>query len=343
MINKSNHIDPDGELQPTLEEQWEIGEALLRRHHPLPDVDEQWARLHINDEEHRPVYRYIVTAMVAMAACVAAFLIFQPMAQPTKSNGVPLAATRPGQKEIIISDRGTTHVVKGNLVSFATNRPQDVKADGPWVTMSTPRGKDCNLILPDGSKVWMNDETAICFPEYFGSENRKVSVVGEAYFEVVHDARHPFIVSNGSFTTTVLGTAFNVKAYPGQPASVTLVSGRVELNAQTTKMTLQPGQQAVMSRPNNTSKKFAVSMVNTYPYTQQKQGYFYFDNTPLLQIMIDLGRWYNKTIVFDDPRKENLRLHFVADRKSSLASIVNSLNEMDSINIEVGREAITVR
>lgn len=208
------------------------------------------------------------------------------------------------------------------------------------VLMTTPRGKDCHLTLSDGTRVWLNADSKLEFPEQFRGARRTVRLSGEAYFEVAKDSRHPFVVETEYLTTTVLGTSFNVRAYTVSDASVTLVEGRVQVASPSVRkpVVLKPGQ-----RLDVVGSRFSMNTVNTYAYTQRKEGFFYFPDDTMRQIMVELGRWYNKAVVFEDASHMNLRLHFVAERTQSLAEIVNSLSEMDGVNIELGSNEIVVK
>ena len=208
------------------------------------------------------------------------------------------------------------------------------------VLMTTPRGKDCHLTLSDGTRVWLNADSKLEFPEQFRGARRTVRLSGEAYFAVAKDSRHPFVVETEYLTTTVLGTSFNVRAYTVSDASVTLVEGRVQVASPSVRkpVVLKPGQ-----RLDVVGSRFSMNTVNTYAYTQRKEGFFYFPDDTMRQIMVELGRWYNKAVVFEDASHMNLRLHFVAERTQSLAEIVNSLSEMDGVDIELGSNEIVVK
>ena len=206
------------------------------------------------------------------------------------------------------------------------------------ILMTTPRGKDCHLTLADGTRVWMNADSQLEFPEQFNGTRRTVRLHGEAYFEVAKDRRHPFVVETDYLTTTVLGTSFNVRAYSQNDASVALVEGSVSVKSGRENMLLKPGQLVQVA-----NGKLKAESVNTYGYTQRKDGYFYFTDDTMRGIMAELGRWYNKTVVFEEASDMDIRLHFVADRTQSLPQIINSLCEMDGVDIELGSDEIVVK
>ena len=117
------------------------------------------------------------------------------------------------------------------------------------LTVSTPLGKDYYVVLPDGTKVWLNADTELIFPTHFTGVRREVRLQGEAYFEVAKDKAHPFVVYNNLFSTTVLGTKFNMRTYRQSAASVVLVEGKVTVESKKSKtiQTIVPGQKAQLT------------------------------------------------------------------------------------------------
>jgi ferric-dicitrate binding protein FerR (iron transport regulator) len=205
------------------------------------------------------------------------------------------------------------------------------------IAISTPRGKDYHLTLADGTQVWLNAESHLEFPDRFTGDKREVRLQGEAYFEVKKDAKHPFIVYSDYLTTRVLGTAFDVRARSARDASVTLVTGRVLVKTQDADQVLTPGQQASLA-----GSQLAVKAVDTYPYTQWKEGFFYFDNQSLFNIMQELARWYGVNVSFDDTSKMHVRLHFVVERNKSLGEAIANLNALGIVHARIERGVIVI-
>ncbi|MBL7699101.1 MAG: FecR family protein [Chitinophagaceae bacterium] len=172
-------------------------------------------------------------------------------------------------------------------------------------TMSTPRGGQYQLILPDGSKVWLNAESSITYPVAFTEHERRVRIIGEVYFEVAKDKTKPFHVETGDTEIEVLGTHFNVKAYAEDgPTKTSLLEGSVKINTQI----LKPGEAFMNGRivPTNIEQDVA-----------WKNGIFNFNNQNLSQVMLQLARWYDLQVEYPGgiPEKEyggeigrNLRL-----------------------------------
>ena len=148
------------------------------------------------------------------------------------------------------------------------------------------------------------------------------------------------MVETDWFTTRVLGTSFDVRAYNARTASVLLVEGSVRLNAGDAECLMEPGDMASLS---GGSQAFEVQQVDPYPYTQWREGFFYYDDTTLYEIMQELGRWYNVNIVFDSPEKMDVRLHFVAERRASVREAVENLNGLGVAHIEYRNGAISIK
>ncbi|MBL7968295.1 MAG: FecR domain-containing protein [Prolixibacteraceae bacterium] len=171
--------------------------------------------------------------------------------------------------------------------------------------ISTPLASRTSFELPDGSKVWLNAGSSISFPGKFDGKTRSVKLIGEAYFDVKSD-QIPFLVETPKFTVNVLGTAFNVMAYNGEPASVTLERGKVELQNEGKSLGfLDPGQQAQFSQG---SDKINIEKVESEIFTSWKENRLIFQAEPLELLAKRLERWYNLKIVIGDPSLNNLKV-----------------------------------
>jgi len=163
-------------------------------------------------------------------------------------------------------------------------------APGGFNTVATPRGGTYRLRLPDGTLVWLNADSKITYPVAFDAASRSVTVQGEAYFEVAASAHQPFIVKAGASQVTVLGTAFNLRAYPDQPGStITLLRGKVQVSAGGQSNLLQPGQQVGIDAKGVWSQQ----RVDTGVVVAWKNGMFEFRSTDLATIMFNLEKWYD--------------------------------------------------
>lgn len=189
-----------------------------------------------------------------------------------------------------------------NYVSFQEGYKQ---LNSQMVEMKNPLGLKSSLILSDGTKVTLNAGTTLSYPTAFVSDQRIVKVSGEAFFEVAHDEKHPFIVKAENVNIRVLGTRFNVKAYEEEnKIEVTLTEGRVGvgLDDQANQISIQAGQQVLFDKGKGL---FSKRQVNLDYYTGWREGKFYFNNHPLQKIAKQLERAFNVNIkISSDDLKE---------------------------------------
>lgn len=181
----------------------------------------------------------------------------------------------------------------------------NLKDDTLYNSVITPRGGEYQLVLSDGTKVWLNAASSIRYPVCFTGKERRISLVGEAYFEVAKSPGRPFVVTTRQSTVTVLGTCFNIKTYPDESADKTsLVDGAVRVeSASSPGVVLQPGTQAVVEG----GKEIAVGVANLEEALAWKKGLFVFQSESLESIARKLSRWYNIDIVFADPSLRSIR------------------------------------
>jgi len=162
-------------------------------------------------------------------------------------------------------------------------------------TATTPRGGQYQCILSDGTKIWLNSASSITYPVEFDSNERKVELTGEAYFEVAHDARKPFkVVCNGQ-TVEVLGTHFNINSYSDENViKTTLLEGSVKVTSKGGVNIIKPGQQAQVENGNTIVKDVDIEEAVAW-----KNGFFYFQNNNIREVMRQLARWYDVDIKYE--------------------------------------------
>lgn len=176
--------------------------------------------------------------------------------------------------------------------------------DGAYSTMAVPYGRRAEITLPDGTRVWLNSGTQITYPNAFKGDKREVFIQGEAYFKVAHNKEKPFHVYAKDVDVKVLGTSFNVRAYPDEnQLKTTLVEGSVALsygaNAENA-IKLVPGKMAVYEM----GKKMVVANTNLETHTSWHLGYLYLKNEPLSDLIKTLERYYNVSIQLADNSEE---------------------------------------
>lgn len=218
---------------------------------------------------------------------------------------------------------------------FASN-----SANSSMVTLTVPAGKTIPVVLSDGTKVWVNSDSKLAYPSKFDeSGDRVVELVGEAYFDVAHDANRPFKVKNGGMTVLVHGTAFNVKGYEGEKPHVTLVRGSVSVENEKGQCTIKPG----MDVSENSKGQLVEQKVDTQMFTSWKSGVYSFEDESLGNIMVVIGRCYNKSVLFVSDSHVQDKLHFRIERSWSLSQVVEQLSLVCGLDIAVNGSTITIK
>jgi len=213
--------------------------------------------------------------------------------------------------------------------------------------ITVPFGQMSQLTLSDGTKIWLNSGTTLRYPEHFASDQRSVTVIGEAYFEVAKMANKPFTVNTSDMKVEVLGTSLNVLAYKEDAnSSVTLIEGKVVVQNTEGKTIAQlsPGQ---MATKNKTGTKIEIKNVKTAFYAAWIDGKLFFDDEPLDQIAIKLERWFNVDIVFANQQLKSYRFTGTILKNKPVDQIMQALELLSPIRFKhqvnaTGRDKITI-
>ncbi|MCF2443569.1 FecR domain-containing protein [Dyadobacter sp. CY345] len=189
-----------------------------------------------------------------------------------------------------LATQGNTDILKsknGELVYKHNNAEQEAIV---FNSLTTPKGGQYHIVLPDGSKVWLNAASSLKFPTVFRGNERRVEITGEVYFEVAHNPKMPFIVKANDTEVAVLGTHFNVMAYPDEKSMrTTLLEGSVKVSKGGKSALLTPGQQARL----NSNGINVLNNVNIEQEMAWKNGFFQFEDDNLETIMRQVSRWYD--------------------------------------------------
>ncbi len=198
----------------------------------------------------------------------------------------------------VISRQGNTTLVNANG-QLAYNPTKGKVVEPMYNTLTTQRGNQYQLVLPDGSHVWLNAASSITYPTVFNENKREVKVSGEAYFEIASMPRAPFKVIVNNMEIAVLGTHFNVNAYPDEDhIETTLLEGKVQLNNGGQSVLLVPGQQAKFS-PGRQGLFDIDKHVDVEKIVAWRNGMFEFDEMELPGIMRQISRWYDVDIAYE--------------------------------------------
>jgi ferric-dicitrate binding protein FerR (iron transport regulator) len=205
-------------------------------------------------------------------------------------------------------------------------------------TISTPKGGQYQLELPDGSLVWLNASSSIYFPTSFIEKERRVEITGEAYFEVAKSADKPFIVSVNNSEVQVLGTHFNINAYSDEEeVRTTLLEGSVKFVDGSNTSLLQPGQQSQLTKDRIVK---VASNVDVNEVVSWKNGLFSFENAGIETIMRQLSRWYDVEIDYKGKTDDI----FVAEmsRNIKLSDVLKALELTGRVKFEIDGKKIVV-
>ena len=210
-------------------------------------------------------------------------------------------------------------------------------------TLATPRGGQYQLVLPDGSKVWLNAAASIKFPTAFAGNERRVEITGEVYFEVAKDPKKPFKVAiPGGAAVEVLGTHFNINAYDDEPAiRTTLLEGSVKISKDAASTILKPGEQASLSQSSQKSQTIPVQTVDVDEVLAWKNGLFHFENVDIKTVMRQLSRWYDIEVEYKGTIK-NEPLIIEVPRNTTLSEVLKVLETTAGLQLRLEGKKVTV-
>lgn len=204
-------------------------------------------------------------------------------------------------------------------------------------TIHTPVGGQFQVVLPDGSKVWLNSESSLHFPTAFSGSQRTVDLTGEGYFEIAKNSKMPFVVQALKTRVEVLGTHFNLMAYGNEgPSKTTLLEGSVKVGNGIDSKKIMPGQQAV------TGNKIQVIDTDPDGAIAWKNGYFQFESEDLKTIMRQLKRWYDVDLEDEQNVPDK---HFTANisRNTTLSQVLKMLEMSGDLKFRIEGKKISIQ
>lgn len=332
----------------------------------LLSIDPQQAladfhRKHSHEQKKNRNTRIIWTSLIGAAAAVAVILVlrttlFSP--KPEVESIKVFRADRTAQqvtlqvsdeekvkplKEAVQSLPSSVVKVSPQQMAYNTIQTENKKVGNKKVQLhrlSIPRGETFKVILSDGTEVLLNSDSRLAYPTVFKGKERVVSLEGEAYFNVTKDAEHPFIVNSGNVQVRVLGTEFNMCSYSPDDVRITLIEGKVAVSdtCSLQSVEMKPGQSAHLVSDGT----FAVEEVDTESFLYWKEGFFYFDDVTLVDMMKEIGKWYNIDVDFRNSEIMNLRMHFLAKRQQDIADLIELINRMERIHVYQEGESLII-
>lgn len=232
-----------------------------------------------------------------------------------------------------------TKTAEGKIVYRVSAAPSQPEGSPlTYNTISTPRGGQYQVNLPDGTRVWLNSASAIKFPVAFSAAaKRQVSLRGEAYFEVAKDPARPFLVETEKQAVEVLGTHFDISSYAEDASTkTTLLEGSVRLYTGQKTFLLKPGQQAEVAAA------VTVLQVDTETAVAWKNGYFSFDDEELVSAMRKVARWYDLEVEFSDPALQHIRIAAYSTRFANVSGLLKRLNQLGDARFKLQGRTLTV-
>lgn len=239
-----------------------------------------------------------------------------------------------------LATQGNVKLVKleGGEIAYQQSSGE-VGAKLQYNTLSNPRGsKVISMFLADGTKIWLNAGSAVTYPVAFIGNERDLSVTGEAYFEVAHDASKPFIVKYNSIRVEVLGTHFNINAFEDEDPDikVTLLAGSVKINNEHANSLLKPGQQALVNKAIKVVSDVDLGFVMAW-----KDGFFQFNNASLQNVLKQVSRWYDVDVVYEG---SNQPRQFVGEMQKNLnLSEMLKILEKNNVHFRIEGKRLIVR
>ena len=229
---------------------------------------------------------------------------------------------------IVVQDQGVSYQGDSSVVEERYN------------TLRVPRGGEYSITLSDGTIVYLNAESELRYPVKFVGEDRRVYLSGEAYFDVVHDKAHPFVVDVKNSTVRVLGTSFDVRAYADEDEVLTtLVQGSVRFSAGKESVILEPGEQVVLDK----SGRLETREVDTYLYTAWKDGVFAFKRQRLEEIMKVVARWYDVNVFWENVSQKEVTFTGKMKRYDDFSKVMEMLEMTGNTEFVVRENNIFIR
>jgi len=310
-------------------------------------------------KERRKNIRYAAAAIIICMLSVSLYFLFkpQPARQISKTENIksPANDVAPGGNKAILTLANGTSIIldsaaNGTLTTqgnskilklngmLSYNTLKNKSSEVLYNTISTPRGGQYELMLSDGSKVWLNAASSLRFPASFVGKERKVELLGEAYFEVAKNAAMPFKVKVHGMEVEVLGTHFNINSYDNESMiRTTLLEGSVKINKNNSSSLLKPGQQAQMNKAGEIK---IINNVDVEEAIAWKEGKFQFDKADIHDIMRQLARWYDVDVEY----KGTVSSHFggTISRDVNLSQVLNMLHLTGEVNFQIQDKKVVV-
>lgn len=236
----------------------------------------------------------------------------------------------------IASQHGAQLILDSGRLTYTTTA--NATGEVAFNTITTPRGRQFRVTLPDGSRVWLNAASSIRYPARFPDHERKIFITGEVYFEVAPDPGAPFLVNiNNKADIEVLGTSFNINAYENEEhVTATLLTGSLRIKKGGQERILKPGQQASLLKNIQVTEDTDLEKVVAW-----KDGFFDFSGIDMEHAMRQIARWYEVEVVYTG-KVPDIRFYGRISRDISLAGLVRGLNSTTGANMKISEGRLII-
>lgn len=309
------------------------------------DIELTWEQLQNKRAKTKPLYKYLKWVSAAAAVILIPLLLFYFLHTPSSRYqdytaftgdlavpGAVIATLSVGDRDILLDESMRISTEAGMTVTDKTgnsiykNNREKVRMN----RLNVPRGGEYYLVLEDGTKVWVNADSEVQFPDHFVDDKREITVKGEVYLEVAHNPQKPFYVNVGELKVRVLGTSFNICNYENEnKMAVTLIDGSVAMETESGVMLveLSPSQQFSLGKEGGA---YGVEHVNIHAVLAWKNGDFSFNNESLLSIVKKLERWYD-VLIDVDPSLQQKKYSGNLSRQESMSAIISILQKTQEL------------
>jgi transmembrane sensor len=326
-------------------------------------LDEVWKSLPIHEEKiHKINYwpRIVAAASIILCFSFGGYFLLHERPEPkvarnkpydiapgrnqatlTLANGQKILLTKGLNGKLAQQGNSVVQVNSGNAIAYTVNsgNPADRKVE--YNTLSTKNGEQSPypLVLSDGSKVWLNAGSSVTFPTAFYGKDRMISITGEAYLEVVHNAVKPFQVSVKDQIIQDIGTHFNINAYDDEKViKTTLLEGSVKVSKNNLSVILKPGEQSQIRASSPNIK--IIRDANIEETIAWKNGYFRFKDEKIESVMRKLARWYDVDVQYQGP-VSNEEYNGTIARIKNISQVLKMLGATNTVQFKVeGRRVI---
>lgn len=264
----------------------------------------------------------------------------EEFSQPTLllENGEKIALTEESfsmqKKDVVIKNDA-----KNKLVYEPQKEEEKITIQNNHLVI--PKGKTYQLLLSDGTRIWLNSETEITYPTRFVGNKREITLIGEAFL-MLQKIRKTFYVNANGMEVKVLGTSFNVSCYTADKTiSTTLIEGSVSVKTENKKtVTITPSEQFTYNRDN---AKTDIRIVNTELFTSWINGEYIFKDTALEEIVKKLQRWYDFSVNYEDESLKNNRYSLIVDRNTDIDHLLEVISYTSDIKLERTNNIINIK